>query len=102
MTSETRLMSALHDLPAGNAEPAASAPQPAAKVLSPIKLPCPLCGEEDADISVHLANLGSGEEFMCDDCGEDFSIAEVRRFIARWTPILDWLSAIPTTPPDAE
>jgi len=62
-----------------------------------IQLPCPCCGETLANVSLHLSTLDdeTAANFTCEECTADFSLADVRGFIARWTPILSWLELIP-------
>lgn len=55
-------------------------------------LPCPHCGETDASITLNLAD---GESFTCLECENDFTAADVRSFIARWTRLLTWLDGMP-------
>jgi uncharacterized protein (DUF983 family) len=55
-------------------------------------LPCPKCGEADAVIRL---NLAEPDCFLCDDCSEEFSAADVRAFIARWEKVLAWVATIP-------
>ncbi len=59
-----------------------------------IQLPCPMCGEEDARVSVNLAEL-NGDVFNCQECGNDFSDEKIAGIIRRWVPILAWLDTVP-------
>jgi hypothetical protein len=63
---------------------------PATPVRS-IQLPCPQCGEAQANISLGLADFG----LTCHECDAEFTIEEVRGFIARWTPVIRWLDDAP-------
>jgi len=72
-------------------------PSAAPRALPCIQLPCPCCGETLASVSLHLATLDdeTAANFTCEECTTDFSLADVRGFIAAWTPLLSWLEQIP-------
>lgn len=56
---------------------------------------CPLCGEQEAVITV---NLASPTEFHCGECDGDFSIDEVEALIdgaASWKKTIGWLLKMP-------
>lgn len=53
-------------------------------------LPCPCCGEQQASITLDLTDC---ESFHCADCDADFSAADVRVFLQRWTQVLWWLDS---------
>lgn len=57
-----------------------------------IQLPCPRCGEPDANLLLHLVD---GESFTCQECDEEFTAADVRGLLARWAPVLAWLDKMP-------
>ncbi len=68
----------------------------ATKTAKGVQLPCPCCGETMANISLHLASIGEGEEFTCGECDTNFSIADIKEFFVKWTPVLAWIGQIPT------
>lgn len=47
---------------------------------------CPRCGQADG-IAVNLRNIS----FTCNECSEDFTIADVRKMIGVWTKVLEWV-----------
>jgi uncharacterized protein (DUF983 family) len=53
--------------------------------------PCPKCGE-DGIIQISLDDVG---DCHCNECGEDFTLADIRAFIEAWTPIMAWLATCP-------
>jgi hypothetical protein len=55
-------------------------------------LPCPLCGVAEAAISIRFDDM---DTCSCAECSGDFSLEVVRDLIARWTPLLRWLSTSP-------
>jgi transcription elongation factor Elf1 len=55
-------------------------------------LPCPHCGEEQAVISLNLADMDS---FTCQECNAEFDTDSVRNLIAKWTRILAWIGTAP-------
>ena len=56
-------------------------------------LPCPCCGEENATITLNLADA---ESLVCQDCEADFTVDQVRAFIAKWGRLLAWIETMPT------
>lgn len=58
-------------------------------------LPCPLCGEPNASICL---NLSDGQTFTCHECEGEFVVADVQRFITRWSAVLAWVGALPSLP----
>ena len=56
-------------------------------------LPCPRCGEAEATIHLYLSDM---ETLYCADCEEEFSVADVQTFIAKWAPVLAWINQAPT------
>jgi len=60
-----------------------------------ILLPCPCCGEADANIAINLGTL-EDETFTCQACNGVFTDASIRDLIARWQPILAWLDTVPS------
>lgn len=62
-----------------------------------VQVPCPCCGEPQANVTVALNLLGSDDEpaFTCTECGNEFTVATVRNVIAKWTPLLRWLDSVP-------
>lgn len=53
------------------------------------KLPCIMCGEPEASITVDLDDL----TLHCGDCDNDFDARMVANVIAKWKPVLEWLDA---------
>jgi hypothetical protein len=58
------------------------------------QLPCPCCGEPSANIAVNLWLLGDDGAFTCTECEGEFSVADVRGFIAKWTRLIGWLEQL--------
>lgn len=56
------------------------------------KLCCPECGDQNADVSLHLGDM---DHFHCHECGEDFTRQQVEAIIARWEKVFAWLDAAP-------
>lgn len=54
-------------------------------------LRCLKCGVKDG-VYVDLSDLDC---FGCNDCGEDFTRADVVAFMEMWAPVLTWLNAAP-------
>lgn len=57
-----------------------------------LQLPCPRCGEPNANMLLHLAN---GESFTCQECDEELVADELADLLARWAPVLAWLDLMP-------
>jgi hypothetical protein len=55
-------------------------------------LPCPLCGEQQASVSLYLDDM---DTCYCRDCENEFSLDTVRELIARWQRVLSWVDACP-------
>lgn len=55
-------------------------------------LPCPCCGEPDANIAVELSQPGT---LTCRECDAEFTTANVERLIRQWSAVLPWLKAMP-------
>lgn len=67
-----------------------------AKNPKSVAVPCPMCGNESADISVNLWLLELGDNaFTCHDCGEEFTVERVRFFVTRWSALLNWIDKVP-------
>lgn len=58
-----------------------------------IQLPCPRCGEKDANVALYMAE---GDLFQCQECEEEFSVEDIRQILAFWGPVVKWLDAMPT------
>ena len=56
-------------------------------------LPCPRCGELEAEIHLNIACPREG--FRCGCCEEEFDIGDVQAIIRRWRPILEWIDKLP-------
>lgn len=81
---------AIQTIPAPTAAPALTA-----RRGFPVSI-CPKCGV-DACIHVGLRDVN---DLRCNECGEDFTLDEVRAFIECWTPILRWLALAGYGPSD--
>jgi hypothetical protein len=57
-------------------------------------LPCPYCGEDEATMTVSLADGG----LSCCECEVEFTAADLRAIFARWAPVLQWLDLLPQLP----
>lgn len=55
-------------------------------------LPCPKCGEEDAQMLLYLSD---GETVRCGSCEDEFTLASIGSLVARWAPILKWIESKP-------
>ncbi len=55
-------------------------------------LPCPMCGEASALIRVNLSDVN---DLHCSACDNDFTLEDVRRFIAQWGKAISWLESCP-------
>ena len=40
-------------------------------------------------------DVADGDTCLCDSCGDEFTVADVRNLIASWGPLLAWLDAHP-------
>lgn len=68
------------------------------KPLTGFCLPCPMCGSEEADITVCLAGLskdGSDDEFHCRECDNYFGRAFIHILVSRWAKVIDWVEQVP-------
>jgi hypothetical protein len=61
-------------------------------------LPCPYCGDEAARVSLDLDDVNTDESFECKACDVEFGVKDVRDFIAKWRPVLDWIDTCPLLP----
>jgi hypothetical protein len=70
---------------------------PAPKTLTALQLPCPKCGEDQANIAVNLWTLDdeTGGNFYCHECSNEISLQEIRGFISRWSRLIGWLENAP-------
>jgi hypothetical protein len=75
----------------------------ATKTLPCVQLPCPRCAEPSANISLQMWTLEDqdGENFVCAECNETFSLNTIRELVRCWGPMVAWLEQIPT-PPETE
>jgi hypothetical protein len=64
-----------------------------AAVKKGLLLPCPLCGEQQASISLYLDDM---DTCCCRECSEEFSLDAVRDMIAKWQRVLAWVDSAPT------
>ena len=59
-------------------------------------LPCPKCGEE-ACVTLRLDSFEEDDACKCMSCEAEFSLADVRDLISRWSRVLTWLETAPLT-----
>lgn len=62
-------------------------------------LPCILCGEADAAITVDMA---TGSEFHCGNCEGDFNRLDVKAVVRQWSRALEWLATMPMDGPEGQ
>jgi hypothetical protein len=55
-----------------------------------ISLPCPRCLEPKAQLSLNLGTC----EVHCEECGEEFTLGDVREIVGRWGAALRWLDSV--------
>ncbi len=55
-------------------------------------LPCPLCGEAEAQVLLDLSDM---DTCHCDSCDTDFSLTDLAGRIAKWHRLLTWVEAAP-------
>ena len=70
----------------------------ATKALPCLQLPCPKCGEQQANISLNLWSLDdqAAGNFTCHECDGEIALDEVRDLIARWSKVIAWIETIPS------
>jgi hypothetical protein len=68
------------------------APGEAPAVKRGVLLPCPCCGQEEATITVSLAD---GDTLYCEDCSTSFSLDLVRGFVAKWSRMVAYIESMP-------
>jgi hypothetical protein len=59
--------------------------------MNAFTLPCPMCGEPDASISL----MFSGGNFNCNECSAEFELSLIEGLVQRWGLLLPWLKAMP-------
>ena len=57
-----------------------------------LQLPCPCCGQAEANIALELHDMQS---FTCRECDAEFTRADIEALIARWQPVLAWIDTAP-------
>lgn len=65
-----------------------------------MELICPCCREPNATIDMRIVG---DEQFTCQDCGDDFTFADVEKFIesvSNWKIVLEWASRCPARQPE--
>ncbi|MBV8094432.1 MAG: hypothetical protein JO110_14645 [Acetobacteraceae bacterium] len=72
---------------------ATMAPTMAPATTRGLSLPCPLCGEADADIYLSLAD---GDTCRCGSCDNEFTLTDVRNLMAKWQKVLTWMDTMPS------
>ena len=55
-----------------------------------ILLPCPMCGERESSIRVHMED----GTFSCAACGRDFDQEDIETLIAKWSRVLSWMESM--------
>lgn len=55
-------------------------------------LKCPLCGGNDSAQSLDLDDL---HNVHCGECGEEYTLDDVREMMAAWQRVLDWVALAP-------
>ena len=75
----------------------ATQPAAATPALQALLLPCPECGADEAAIDVKLGQLDC-EQFCCNECGTEFSIASVEAKMAKWQAVIGWVKSAPQFP----
>ncbi len=63
-----------------------------AKQVVGVKLPCPLCSEREAQISMYLDDC----TFLCNSCDNNFDRECIEDIIRMWPKILAWVDTMPT------
>lgn len=53
-------------------------------------LPCPMCGEANASITLDITDL---DTLHCADCEADYTVDDVTNFVAKWKSVLQWVDA---------
>ena len=71
----------------------------AQKTYRSCTLPCPCCGEPEANIALRLGDIDGDEAFVCQSCDTSFSVALVESILTRWPRMLEWIAAIPADLP---
>ena len=56
-----------------------------------ITLPCPMCAEPEASMSLRLAD----KTFECHECSGEVQADDLRSLLARWAKVLAWVDAMP-------
>ena len=53
---------------------------------------CPRCLERNATVTLDLAD---GDTLHCNDCDEEFTVADVEALVESWSKLLPWLKQHP-------
>lgn len=56
-----------------------------------ITLPCPRCGESEAEIELRLWS----KDYHCTQCNADITHDEMRGMLAAWSKIIAWVDTMP-------
>jgi hypothetical protein len=81
--------------PATTTQPTTPAPTPPATGRGFGFLPCPKCGEAEVSIALIITDLTADDACKCCECDAEFSLDDVRQFIARWGRVLAWIDQAP-------
>lgn len=69
---------------------------PATPAPEGFTMPCIRCGDMTAGVALNLAALDGEDAVRCHECDGEFSLAEVRDVIGRWSKLLVWIDSVPT------
>lgn len=58
-------------------------------------LPCLLCGEADASVSLDIADM---QTVKCNACDGETTIDDIRETLATWRRVIDWVDQAPELP----
>ena len=56
-----------------------------------MEVPCIRCGHTETV----LANVETGNDFACTECGEDYTVADVEVVLRDWNLVLNWCASHP-------
>jgi hypothetical protein len=79
-----------------------TAPTAPATPSAGCQLPCIHCHEQNANVTLRLAEPNADNAFACEECGGEWGRADIEAIIRRWTPILKWISSMPVASEEAE
>ena len=59
-------------------------------------LPCLKCGATEGQLTLDVRD---GDTLRCDQCNDEFTLADVEQTLAAWTAALPWLKSHPARTP---